>query len=297
MKRRNFIWYSLLFTGGCTFASNSSNKTSNQLLKSVPKQLKFAVTDVKGMENLERDYGAFRAALENVLDTKVVFFPVANFVAAAPALQLGKVDLALAGPSEYIVLNARAKAVPFVSITRPNNYSVVIVRANSGIKSLSQLKGKKIAMRSKAGTTGHVYPTKMLLDAGLNAESDYQNLFLGKKCMEALIKGDVDAWTTSFTRYEKTLRDEGLSKKDFPLIGTGAKLPSDVFVASSQIAPAFIEQVQKQMIKHQDKLIQAILASPENEKFTGSKMLAAVDADYNIIREAYKAIGDDDFLN
>lgn len=185
-----------------------------------------------------------------------------------------------------------------MSITRSNYYSVFIVDANSDIKSLSQLKGKKIAMLKEGATAGHLYPTKMLMDAGLNLQSDYENLFLGnnKNCLKALKKGDVDAWTTSFVSYEKTLQEAGLSKKDFPLIATGLNLPSDVFVASSQLAPAFIEQMQQRMIKHQDKLIQAILASPENEKFTGSKMLAAVDADYNIIREAYKAIGEGDFL-
>ena len=50
----------------------------------------------------------------------------------------------------------------------------------------------------------------------------------------------------------------------------------------SQLASTFIEHMQRRMIKHQDKLIQGILASPKNEKFIGSKMLAAVDADYNI---------------
>lgn len=125
MKRRNFIWYSLLFTSGCTVASDFGTQTSNQSLKNVPKQLKFAVTDVKGMENLERDYGAFRAALEDVLDIKIDFFPVENFIAAAPALQLGKVNLALAGPSEYIILNARAKAVPCVSIRHLRNINII----------------------------------------------------------------------------------------------------------------------------------------------------------------------------
>ncbi|WP_026734878.1 PhnD/SsuA/transferrin family substrate-binding protein [Fischerella sp. PCC 9605] len=297
MKRRNFIWHSLLFVSGCTVASNSSNSTFNKVLDSAPKQLKFAVTDIKGLQALQRDYGAFRTALEDVLDIKIDFIPVENFVAAAPALQLGQINLVLAGPSEYVILNARAKAVPVVALERPKYYSVVAVRANSGIKSLSQLKGKKIAMRSKAATGGHLYPTKLLMDAGLDPKSDYQSLFLEDKGLEALRKGDVDAWAVSISRYEKTLRNAGLSTTEFPVIATGSNLPSDVFVASSLLAPAFIQQMQQLMLKHQDKLIQAILASPENEKFKGSKMLAATDADYNMIREVYKAIGQGDFIN
>ncbi|NWF60214.1 MAG: PhnD/SsuA/transferrin family substrate-binding protein [Fischerella sp.] len=297
MKRRNFIWQSLLFVGGCTVATNSSNSTFNKVLDSAPKQLKFAVTDIKGLQDLQRDYGAFRTALEDVLDIKIDFIPVENTIAAAPALQLGQINLVLAGPSEYVILNARAKAIPVVALERPKYYSIVAVRANSGIKSLSQLKGKKIALRAKAGTGGHLYPTKLLMDAGLNPKSDYQSLFLEDKGLEALRKGDVDAWAVSISRYEKMLRKAGLSTTEFPIIATGSNLPSDVFVASSQLAPAFIQQMQQLMLKHQDKLIQAILASPENEKFKGSKMLAATDADYNMIREVYKAIGQGEFIS
>lgn len=296
MKRRNFIWYSLLFISGCKVASNS-NRISHKSVNNQPKQLRFAVTDIKGIEELQRDYGAFRTALENVLDIKIDFFPVENFIAAAPALQLGQVDLVLGGPSEYVILNARAKAVPIVAITRPKYHPIIAVRADSGIKSLSQLKGKKIAMRSRGATTGHLYPTKLLIDAGLDPKSDFKILFLEKKGLESLKKGDVDAWAVPYHRYEKDLQKAGLSATAFPVIATGPLLPSDVFVASSQLAPAFVEQIQKLMLKHQDKLIQAISASSATEKFKGSKMVVAVDADYNMIREVYKAIGQGNFIN
>ncbi len=296
MKRRNFIWYSLLFTGGCTLVSNSSNQTSNKSLENLPKQLKFAVTDVKGIENLEQDYGVFRSALEEVLDTKIIFYPVESAIAAAPSLQLGQIDIVFAGPSEYVILNARAKAVPFVAITRPNYYPVIVVRANSGIKSLSQLKGKKIAMWKKGTTAGHIFPMKHFIEAGVNPKLDFQTLFLQEKALEALAKGDVDACALAATAYQRQLAKTKLSERAFSVIANGPKLPSDVFVASSQLAFTIIDQMQQQMLKHQDKLVQAMLASPENKKFTGSKMLAAADADYNIIREAYQVIGQGDFI-
>lgn len=295
MKRRNFIWYSLLFTGGCTVASNS-NSISHKSVNNLPKQLRFAVTDTRGIEELQRDYGAFRTALEDVLEIKIDFFPVENSVAAAPALQLGQVDLVLGGPSEYVILNARAKAIPIVAITRPKQYSVIAVRADSGIKSLSQLKGKKIAMRTSGSTTGHLYSTKLLIDAGLDPKSDFKILFLRDKGLEALAKGDVDAWAGAGLRYEITLREAALSETAFPVIATGPLLPSDVFVASSHLAPA-VKQMQELMLKEQEKLIQGILASPANEKFKGCKMVVAVDADYNMIREVYKAIGQGNFIN
>ncbi|KYC38288.1 phosphonate ABC transporter substrate-binding protein [Scytonema hofmannii PCC 7110] len=296
MKRRKFLWYSLLFSSGCTVANNL-NDISKKSVVNLPTKLRFTVTDVKGFKELQQDYGAFRTVLEEILNIKIEFFPVESFIAAAPALQLGQVDIVLAGPSEYVILNARAKAVPIVAITRPKYHSVIAVRADSGIKSISQLKGKKIAMRAKAGTAGHIYPTKLLLDAGLDPKSDVKILFLGDKGMEALKKGEVDALARSFSGYEKALRDAGLSETEFPVIASGPHLPSDVFVVSNHIDPAFREHIGNLMLKYQDKLLQSILVSPANEQFQGSKMMTAVDADYNMIREVYKAIGEGEFIN
>ncbi len=45
MKRRNFIWYSLLFSGGCTVANNLNN-LSKKSVANLPKNLRFTVTDV-----------------------------------------------------------------------------------------------------------------------------------------------------------------------------------------------------------------------------------------------------------
>lgn len=110
MKRRNFIWYSLLFSGGCTVAS-----TPNNISNKLPKQLIFTVTEAKSLQELQRDYGAFRTALQDVLEIKIDFLPVENFVAAAPALQLGQVDLVLAGPSEAVTV--KGKIIKVVTIT------------------------------------------------------------------------------------------------------------------------------------------------------------------------------------
>lgn len=74
MKRRNLLWYSLLFAAGCTTGVNSTNNSSDQTEITAPKNIKFAVTDITGIEDLQQDYGAFRTTLEDILDIKVEFF-------------------------------------------------------------------------------------------------------------------------------------------------------------------------------------------------------------------------------
>jgi len=73
MRRRNFLGYSLLFLAGCA-ASTSPSQDSAQTTSdagSQPETLRLAVTDVQGLEELQRDYGAFRDQLETSLGRPV----------------------------------------------------------------------------------------------------------------------------------------------------------------------------------------------------------------------------------
>jgi len=296
MKRRHLIWYSLLFAAGCTTGVNSTNNSSEQMAINAPKNLKFAVTDVIGMEDLQRDYGLFRTTLEEILETKIEFFPVENPTAAAPALLSREVDIVFAGPSEYLILNARAKAIPIIAIERSSYHSIMVVRADSKIKLLAQLKGKTIAMRKIGSTSGHLAPTKLLMDAGLDPKTDFKTVMLNDKGVQALKKGEVDAWATASDRYKSILESEGLLEKDFSVIFTGPLLPSDVFVASNQLPSSFIADMRSRMIKHQDKLVQSLLTAKALQRYKGSKLVPANDADYNMIREVYQKIGQGNFL-
>lgn len=299
MKRRNFLYNSLLFITGCAAAKSKPNDNLGNSNGSQPEKLRFSVTDRKGLEPLQRDYEPFRKALEQVLAKKIEFFPTENYLSAASALELDMVDLVLAGPSEYTVIRARTNASPIIAIQRPNLRSVIAVRANTRIKSVAQLKGKKIALGEVGGTSSYIGPIKFLLDAKLNPQSDVQILMLGtggSKGLEELKNGKVDAWGGTSHRYEKFLQTEGVSESVYPLIIKGPLLPGDVFVVNSRLAPALVEEMRSSILKHQDKLLPALLATENNQKYKESQLTPANDADYNIIREVYKAIGQGDFI-
>jgi len=181
MKRRHFVGLSLLFVASCSTTVNQSNRTSSNFAVSEPETLEFAVTDVQGAKDLQQNYQTFRTVLGEILDKKIELFPLDNYIAAAVALQSGQLKLALTGPSEYVIMRARTNAVPIIAITRPDYYSLILVRANSEIKSAAQLKGKTIAMWEIGATGGHLGAIKILLDAGLNPQSDFKISMLGKR--------------------------------------------------------------------------------------------------------------------
>lgn len=263
----------------------------------MPERLRFAVTDAKGLEELQRDYEPFRVALAEVLETRIEFFPVENLIAAAPAMLAGEMDLAWAGPSEYVVLRARARAIPIVTLQRLNYRTVIAVHADSGIQSLADLTGKTLDVWQLGAAASHLGAVKILLDAGVNP--------LDIKIMEPdndgnltrLKTGEIDAVSRSLSRYLATLKEEGLSEQDYPILAQGPQLPGDVFAVSSQIAPQVIETIRSRMLEHQEKLMQAILSAEElRKRFSGGLLSPASDADYDMIREVYRAIGQEEVI-
>ena len=288
MRRRNLLLYSLLFIAGCTSVTNTPS--GSQL-----KKLRFTVTDALGIKELQRDYGALQAALKEILQTEIELVPVESYTAAASALQSDQLDFVLTGPSEYVVMRARTNAVPIIGITRQNYRTVICVSANSKIKSLADLKGKKIAFWKIGSTSGYLGPTKLLIDAGLNPQSDVKILMLGSKGLPGLQKGEVDAWGGSAVKYEQFLQEQGLSESLLPVIAKGPFLPKDLFVASSQLEPQLVKQINSLLIANQEKIIKS-LSSVEEGKYKGSTLVPVNDSEYDMIREVYKAIGQGNFV-
>ncbi|HEY9736281.1 MAG TPA: phosphate/phosphite/phosphonate ABC transporter substrate-binding protein [Trichocoleus sp.] len=288
MKRRNFLWCSALFMSSTVIAC--SRPTAPPAAE-IP-ALKLAITDISGAEELEEKYEAFRAALAAALGTEVTFFPVENYTAATVALKRGDVDLALAGPSEYVVIKSRTNAVPIVAVTRPNYHSMIVVPASSPLSSVADLKGKTIAMSDIGSTSGHLGPTSLLLNAGLDPKTDVTVQMLGDEgSVEAIKTGKVDAWGGSAVDYADLLKDDAGS---FVVLVEGPPLPSDVIIASSNLDPAAIELIRERLLAQEGAIVSEI--ATHVSKYVGSTMQPALDADYDPIRTVYQAIGQGEFV-
>lgn len=145
-------------------------------------KIRFAVTDVDGLESLQREFGPFKEALEKSTGLRVDFFPVSGRTAAVEAMNADQVDFVLTGPAEYVVFNARLKAAPVVVWERPNYRSSIVVPDESPIKSIADLKGKKVSFGEIGSTSQHLAPATILADGGLVYGKDYEPVFFKAEC-------------------------------------------------------------------------------------------------------------------
>lgn len=257
--------------------------------------IRFAVTDIDGMEAVQREMGPFKDAFEKASGLTVEFFPVSGRTVAVEAMAAEQVDFVLTGPAEYVVFNARLDAQPVVTWNRPDYYSNVVVLDSSAYKTTDDLKGTTISFGEIGSTSQHLSPAAILSEAGLVYAQDYEPVFLKRNiAMEALIKGDIAAIGMNRTHIDQIT--EAFPDQKLRVLVKGDELPNDVLLASAKVPANVVDAVRKTFADHGDELIAAITQTEENEKYVGGSFNATVsDADYDNVRKMFEAVGVTEF--
>lgn len=254
--------------------------------------LRLAVTDLQGLEELQREFGAFVSTFEEASGLDVEFFPVNDRAAAAVALASDRIDLVFTGPAEYVVIHEKTNATPVVAIERPGYRSCIYTSADSGITSLDDLVGGTVAMSDVGSTSGHLGPSQVLVDAGIDPLEELTVLTVGDTVQEALERGDVDAVGVGCHDYDEYTESEDTA--DFPILAEGNPLPPDVILAHEDLDEDTIELVRTTFAENFPDLLAAMLEGKDNAKYADAELVLPDDADYDVVRSMYRAVGVDD---
>ncbi|MCU0971859.1 MAG: phosphate/phosphite/phosphonate ABC transporter substrate-binding protein [Gammaproteobacteria bacterium] len=267
-------------------------------LSAQPESIKLAVTDLVGLEELQREFGPFKAELEKATGYRVEFLPVTNRTAALEALRFKKVDFVLAGPAEYVVMKKRAQADVVVGLYRPDYFSMIVVKADSPNFTMKDLKGKPMGMGSVGSTSRHLGPMQLLAQAGLNPLSDLKVTHTNVNvAWEALKKGDLDAVGMGRSDYESLLAKEaekqGAQRNAFRTLARSGDLPNDLLMVGAHVSPEVVKKVRESIATNSDALIAAILQGADHTKrYKGMRFLTQIaDKDYDPVRTMYATAG------
>ncbi len=257
--------------------------------------IRFAVTDIDGLESLQREMGPFKDAFEAASGLKVEFFPVSGRTVAVEAMAADQIDFVLTGPAEYVVFNARLDAQPVVTWNRPDYYSNVVVLDASPIQSAEDLKDQKVSFGEIGSTSQHLQPATLLADAGLTYGSDYEPVFLKRNvAMEALIKGEIAAIGLNRTHIDQMT--EAFPDQKLRVLIKGDELPNDILLASAKVPAEVVDTVRKTFAEQGDALLAAITSTDENAKYIGGSFDASVtDGDYDGVRQMFVNVGVTEF--
>lgn len=255
--------------------------------------LKFAVTDIEGLETLQQEFGAFEAKLEELTDQEIDLFPVSSRTAAVEALNQDKVDLVLTGPAEYVVIKELTDARIVTAWQRPDYFAQIVTLSDGPVKSVQDIKGKIVTFGSVGSTSQHLGPAQVLADFGLVYNKDYEAQIISRNtAVEALIRGDVAAVGMNQTHLGRIR--EAFPDVSFTVVARGRDLPNDILVARADANADAVAAVKAAFLDHAPELMAAILTGEDNQKFKGGFFLTDVaDGDYDYVRSMYATIGVD----
>ena len=177
------------------------------------------------------------------------------------------------------------KDIPMVS-----GYKAQLVAGvDSGIKSVKDLKGRKIAIASFTSTSGFVWPANLLADAGLDPEKDVTWMNVGghDNAITAVFNGQADAAFTfkdARTLFEKESFFPDLMKK-VVLVSNTSEIPNDTISVIPRLDPKLKEAIRMafiNMVKDPDAL--AIMRKIYNHE----GYAPAKDSDYDLVRTYLK---------
>jgi phosphonate transport system substrate-binding protein len=260
---------------------------------------KLAITDVEGLEQLQTDWGPFKTALEAASGQTFEFFPVASRTAAAEALRAKRVDFVITGPAEYVVINKLTNATTVVGLSRPDYFCGWVVLAGSDVVRPADLKGKKVAMDDIGSTSGHLCPSQVLADYGVDPLNDVEIVHTTRAVAhEALKRGDVAAIGVNYTSWVNGTRakDDSVPPGSFRVIARSGDLPNDLLMAGSHVDPAVVDALRSAMVDGKAAVIESILSvGGDNEKYRGMDLVAIEDSAYDPVRAMYATIGHPEF--
>jgi phosphonate transport system substrate-binding protein len=238
--------------------------------------------------------------LQQKLDMEVQPFVATDYTGVVEALRVGKLDIAFLTPASYVLARNEAKVKVVLKSERrgsPYYYAAIITRADSGIRTLMDLRGRTFAFGDPLSTSGHIFPRKMLKESGIDPVRDFNKILYSgghDATVLAVLNRKVDAGATfanfpdgkdaAWMQYLKDPKEQKLIQA----IAYSEPIPADNLVVSANLDPritAAIEEIFLQLSR-----------DPEGTRmlrdlYQIDGFVPATDKDYDSIREAFAIAG------
>jgi len=134
----------------------------------------------------ETNYQPLMDYIAQETDKTVEYHESTDYAALIEAAIAGQIDVASFSGFTYVTAtNNGAELSPISSIIteegqEPGYYSEAIVPAGSDITTIADMEGKKVCFVDPSSTSGYLFPSYNLIEAGVDPEADITPVFAGK---------------------------------------------------------------------------------------------------------------------
>lgn len=209
--------------------------------KEEQKVLKMGFVPLNNSETLIEDVKPIAEELSKKLGVKVEAFTASNYIGVVEGIGSGSVDFGFMPPFAYLLAKEQSEATPLLTTKgkdgKPGYYSYLYTKEGSGINSLADIKGKKVAFVDPSSTSGYIYPGAMLVKEGISLENDVTTQFTGghDKSLQLLLNGDVDVIGSYDRIAERYVKDFPNAPKEVKSLVKSPLIPGITVVASKSM--------------------------------------------------------------
>jgi phosphonate transport system substrate-binding protein len=199
---------------------------------------------------MERRFGPLVAYLERTLGIPVQYLPVPDYAAAVERFARREIDIVYYGGFTFVQARRRTRdAIPLVQREGDAQFrSHFITRSDSGIHSLADLKGKRLAFGSVSSTSGHLMPRFYLKSAGIDPERDLKEVgYSGShdRTAEWVASGRADAGAINTSIWDKLLEEKRVEVGSLRVFHTTPAYYDYNFTVRADLPPELIARIKQ----------------------------------------------------
>ncbi len=245
--------------------------------------IRFGVYPYKSPKSVVEVFGPLAVRIEKRLGKKVQLVSAPDSDTFLKKSQAGEYDLALPAITVYYKIQPAGYTVIAKGV--PSFWGGVIVRQDSGIKTIEQCRGKKVAAIGEYSYAGYMFFKDLLDEKKIDSTKDLDIHFLGK--LDTIIYGVLNKkYDVGVIRLDTLdMKDFAPIKDQFSIVARSAEIPQFPFVVKSgmdQRTIAAIREVLTSLSPDKPEDLE-ILKSLQIKKIVG-----ATKADYDPFYEVIK---------
>lgn len=238
-----------LVTSSCGFSGSSS--ISN------PDTLVMGFIPNENAATLKAAYEPLVKLVSEASGKQVRFQVMTNYATLIEGQRAGTVHIAMYGPLSYVLAKDTGVDISPIGAElevkggAPSYFSYIVARADSGIKTLQDLRGKKVCFVDPESTSGRLYPLASLLEAGLK-KGDYTEVFAGghDASVLAVRDGDCAAGAARELIFKDVLpHQKDIDLKDFTIIWKSAPVVNSPLAISNKLNRELRDSITTAVVK------------------------------------------------
>lgn len=204
-------------------------------------KLKVGLVPYMSEATMRATHGKLIAHLAQGLGVEIELSVGESYDHLGDQLARGEVDLAELSPYVYVRAKEKSKLRPLAMAIADGSDTAagyIVVRRDSALATLEQLKGQSFGYVDPASTTGFLLPRRLLREAGFDPEKDFARVeVLGnhEAVLLAVLEGRVAAGGTYQGAFAALRRARGIDPLSFRVIAKTPRSPRDLYVARADL--------------------------------------------------------------